>query len=419
MYLKIHRGTKQIGGNIVEISTQKTRLIFDCGTNLPPIDRRTQVPDNIQIEGLTFGEPAYNAVFISHYHNDHCGLLNRILPGIPVYAGETTKKVLEVISDFTDSPKPNIRCKFYDCIPLEFADIRVTPIGVPHSAADAYMFLIQGDGKNVLYTGDYKTPALIEEKMRRFLKIAGNLDVMISEGTNIAFSRSNLKGTIRDESQLEIAAATAMEKYKGDVFVLCSSTNIDRIRAIYNACRKTRRVMAEDLFLSSITDCINATTPSPFNKQDILGFIAHYVTKERHPRQFYYLEKHHADFISAKQLAEIKNKVVFIRTSMIPFLNRLKRYSTLQDSVLIYSMWDGYRQKGDVKKLLSYCTENGIAVETAHVSGHVYRQELQKFINTLQPKVLVPIHCEEQERNEFLKLYDKCRMLNDDEIFEV
>lgn len=418
MYLKIHRGSKQIGGNIVEIGTKNTRLIFDCGVNLPLIDR-AQIPDNIQIEGLTFGKPAYNAVFISHYHNDHCGLLNRILPGISVYAGETTRKVLEVISDFTGSPKPNIRCRFYDCIPLEFADIRVTPIGVPHSAADAYMFLIQGDGKNILYTGDYKTPALIEEKMRRFLKIVGNLDVMISEGTNIAFNRSNLKGTIRNEGQLEIAAATAMEKYKGDVFVLCSSTNIDRIRAIYNACKKTGRVMAEDLFLSSITDCIDAATPSPFNEQDILGFVANYVTKERHPRQFYYLESHHVDFVGAKQLAETKNKVVFIRTSMIPFLGRLKRYSTLQDSVMIYSMWDGYRQKEDVKKLLSYCNKNGIAIETAHVSGHVYRQELLKFFKTLQPNVLVPIHCEEKERIEFLKLYDNCKMLNDKEVYEV
>lgn len=418
MYIKIHRGTKQIGGNIVEVGTQKARLIFDCGTNLPPIEQK-HTSDDIQIEGLTFGQPGFAAVFISHYHNDHCGLLDRIVPGIQVYAGSTTKKVLEVVSDFIDSPKPNIQCSFQDGIPLQFADITVTPIGVPHSAADAYMFLIHADGKNILYTGDYKTPALIEPKMRRLLKTAGNIDVMVSEGTNISNSRSNLKGTIKGESYVEAVATEAMEKYKGDVFVLSSSTNMDRVQAIYKACKKTGRVMAQDLFMSSITNCIDAGIPSPFTCDDVIGYVANYVDKEHSPRQHCYLESHHLDFMSAKELAAVKNKVIFIRTSMLAFLDRLKMHSSLQDSVLIYSMWDGYKEKSDVKALLSYCMENGIAVETAHVSGHVYRRELGKFIAALQPTVLVPIHCEEKERSEFLKLHDNCVMLNDKEVYEV
>lgn len=418
MYIKIHRGTKQIGGNIVEIGNESTKLIFDCGTNLPPLDQK-HTQDNIQIEGLTFGQPEYKAVFISHYHNDHCGLLERMIPGIPVYAGSTTKKVLKVISDFTNNPKPSISCSFEDCIPLEFDDIMVTPIGVPHSAADAYMFLIQADGKNILYTGDYKTPALIEPKIRSVLKIAGNIDVMISEGTNVANSRSNLKGTIKDESHVEAAAATAMEKHKGDVFVLSSSTNIDRVQAIYNACKKTGRIMAQDLFMSSITSCIDSDTPSPFTRDDVIGYVANYVDKESTPRQYCYLGNHYSEFIGAERLAAVKNKVVFIRTSMLKFLDRLKLYSSFEDSILIYSMWDGYKEKNDVKALLSYCMENGITVETAHASGHVYRRELQNFIDTLHPNVLIPIHCEEKGRNEFFKLHSNCVMLNDKEVYEV
>lgn len=38
MYVTVHRGTQQIGGNLIEISTDQTRLLFDAGASLPPLD---------------------------------------------------------------------------------------------------------------------------------------------------------------------------------------------------------------------------------------------------------------------------------------------------------------------------------------------------------------------------------------------
>ena len=87
MYIKIHRGAAQIGGNLIEIGTAQTRILFDAGTNLPPLDGNG-AEDSIEIEGLTSGKPAFDWVFISHHHNDHCGLVERILPGIPILSGE-------------------------------------------------------------------------------------------------------------------------------------------------------------------------------------------------------------------------------------------------------------------------------------------------------------------------------------------
>jgi ribonuclease J len=150
MYIKIHRGTAQIGGNLIEIGTNQTHILFDAGTNLPPLDEK-ETSDPIEIEGLTCGEPAFDWVFISHHHNDHCGLVERILPGIPIFAGAETHRILDVIADFTDSPRPNINFHFTNCQPIQLNDMLVTPVGVDHSAVDAYMFLIQADGKNVLY----------------------------------------------------------------------------------------------------------------------------------------------------------------------------------------------------------------------------------------------------------------------------
>ena len=99
MVIKTIRSAEQIGGNIISISTDKARIILDAGTELPPINGTAS--DDISVEGLTEGKPGYDAVFISHHHADHCGLVKRILPEIPVYCGKETERILNVIADFT------------------------------------------------------------------------------------------------------------------------------------------------------------------------------------------------------------------------------------------------------------------------------------------------------------------------------
>lgn len=84
MKIHIHRGQDQIGGSIIEISTATTRLIFDVGTELDESDQ-IEVP---AIDGLFVGIKKYDAVFISHYHPDHIGLLGALIDDIPVYMGE-------------------------------------------------------------------------------------------------------------------------------------------------------------------------------------------------------------------------------------------------------------------------------------------------------------------------------------------
>lgn len=84
MKIIIHRGAKEIGGNCVEIATEQTRLIFDIGIPLSSIEEHL-LDIHYEIDGLRGlykneadenpDEKPVNAVFISHYHADHFGLL--------------------------------------------------------------------------------------------------------------------------------------------------------------------------------------------------------------------------------------------------------------------------------------------------------------------------------------------------------
>lgn len=410
MYIKIHRGTAQIGGNLIEIGTAQTRILFDAGTNLPPLDGKED-KDLIEIAGLTYGKPAFDWVFISHHHNDHCGLVKRILPGIPIFSGEETHRILDVIADFTDSPRPEIHFHFKNCHPIQLNDMRVTPIEVDHSAVDAYMFLIQADGKNVLYTGDYRAAEQIPAQIWQLLG-GQKLDILISEGTNIRAEKRS-RNTPQNENQVEQRACELMKQYGGTVFVLCSSTNEERIRAMHRATKAADRIVCEDLFLTAVRTQ---------REKNALLFVAHYTSEEKTPRTYAYFQRYfeRRELLGAESLAKLPgNKVIFVRTSMLPFLMGFLACCPDEKNLLIYSIWQGYRETCSVKELLAFCDAHRIDVSDLHFSGHAYRSAIQKLIVSLKPVTLIPIHCEAQDRGQFEALHPNCLMVRDGERWKV
>ena len=403
MYVKIHRASGQIGGNLIEIGTAQTRLLFDAGTNLPALDD-VREEDNIEIEGLTYGKPSFDYVFISHHHNDHCGLLKKILPSIPVFAGEETIRILNVISDFTNQPRPEIQFGLRDGVTIRLDDMRVTPLAVTHSAQDAYMFLIQGDEQSILYTGDFRTAEGVHEKVSE-LTGGKPIDVMISEGTNILCNTSqNIRQP--DEKWVTQRVSEIMKQNDSTVFVLCSSTNEGRIQAVCEAARQNGRLVCEDLFMTLVRGK---------KEEGMQSFIANGISKDK-PRIYSYFSKLYSKgkLATAESLAKSpQKKVIFVRTTMKSFINKYLRHSAEDSSVLIYSEWNGYKKCGYMKDFLHFCEQRGISVTDCHVSGHAYRETIEKLIDVLKPKVLLPVHCDKADRAEFLTLHNNCLMSED------
>lgn len=271
MRLKIHRGTNQIGGNIVEAATATTRIILDCGKNLPPLDGRYG-EDSLHIDGLTVGESRYDAVFITHYHADHCGLVERINPDIPIYMSRETKDVLDIISDFTDSPMPRAGQILQSGQGVWVGDIRVLPLHVQHSAAGAMLLLVEADGKKLVYTGDFNDIA------PGYCSLLGKINVLLCEGTNIGMRNG------MTEPDVEREMARIMRETKGQVFVLCSTTNVERIRRIESACRQSGRTIAIDPFAKAI---LHTVAQIPFVNP--VGFVPRYINAGKTPRSHKYL----------------------------------------------------------------------------------------------------------------------------------
>src|SRR5579862_8400104 len=101
MKIIIYRGTHEIGGNCVEISTPSTRIVLDVGMPLvdaarDPFDVSSIRGKSVEelmasgilpgVQGLFGSPPGPQAILLSHAHLDHVGLLHYSRPDIPVYA---------------------------------------------------------------------------------------------------------------------------------------------------------------------------------------------------------------------------------------------------------------------------------------------------------------------------------------------
>ena len=429
MKLKILRGVNQIGGSIIEISTETTKIILDCGSNLPPLDDQ-KATDNIDVPGFTSGTSSYNAVFISHHHGDHCGLIGRINDDIHIYASEATKNVLEIIADFINKTPPRI----YKIIESEKAenigDLKITALPVKHSAWGAMMFLVESGETRVLYTGDFNE--INKYDSTEF----NNVDVLLCEGTNVRV------GSNKSEVSVQTDVKRVMEQSENEVFILCSTTNIDRIQAVDDASKSCMnpRTMVIDPFMKAILDKVGYVPESK-----TIQFLPRGVTKGAKPRMDKYIEWNGkwpsgSVYIKAEKIAQSTNITVMVRQTMGDFLVRVggekkgikppdkgstQDYQVYRKNVieakpfigatLIYSIWQGYKQTKNTSDFLDLCISLGMKIEDIHVSGHAYRDKLKASIDGLKSRTLIPVHTESADS--FHEIHDTVTLLNNDWIF--
>lgn len=397
MKVVIHRGTNQIGGCITEISSNSgTKIIVDIGTNLPNSEGVKKV--EISLDGLTRGKPKYDAVLVTHYHGDHIGLYSKILSEIPIYTGEVTRGVFKILqnclasADLVTNEELEKIDNFHTFkIPekLKIGDIIITPIAVDHSAFDAYMFLIEADGKKLLHTGDFRTHGQRGQAVIKALeKYVGKVDCLICEGTTL----SREKEPILTEMELQKEAEKLFKENKYN-FALCSSTNIDRIGAFHKAAIKENRMFICDKYQVEVLDYINSISRSKLYK----------FNNSRDTKVYYYKDN----------LIDAMRNIGFV---MLVRPNKLsqKVISKFPNNNFIYSEWLGYLNGNneDYKRIQSIVPDKYIYL---HTSGHANPKSIKKIIEITNPNIVIPIHTEEKEK--IKEITDKAIILEDNEEF--
>ena len=394
MIVNVHRGQNQIGGSIIEIATENTKVIFDVGSNLEESDE-IEVP---QIEGLFCGDAVYDAVFVSHYHGDHIGLLPYVLEEIPIYMGRQSANIVEAVSKYKGRDIGYQYKCFEDEEELQIGELRIKPIICDHSAYDSFMFLIEADNKKVLYSGDFRSNGRMN--FSELLKRIPVVDVLIIEGT--ALARETYKQNIYEET-LEDIAISALNKYSGPAFLMTSAMNVERVITGYNISQATKRIFLEDLYTAGIMSAIDANVPVPSKKKGIRVFMT------GGDRQYELLQQYQDSKIGKNVIAKEKF-LMCIRPSMKNYLMKLNELCSFRDGVLFYGMWKGYLEREDMKEFISFMENLGVKIHILHTSGHADVDAIDALVRTAKPQYIIPVHTENPD---WYTKYDAKVILND------
>jgi ribonuclease J len=60
-------------------------------------------------------------------------------------------------------------------------------------------------------------------------------------------------------------------------------------------------------------------------------------------------------------------------------------------------MWKGYQEDKDMKSFLEFIQNLGVKIHTLHTSGHADTETVEKLIADVKPKVIMPVHTENEQ----------------------
>lgn len=430
MKLIVHRGSREIGGSCVELMTATTRLVLDLGlplvdANREPFDSRAALAKSVEvlkadkvippILGL-FDEDhsAPDAVLLSHAHLDHAGLLHLSRPTVPIFATSGTSKMMLAAAVFA-AQRELERNRFREVVtqqPVQIGDCRVTPLAVDHSIYGSVAFLIEGDGKTVLYSGDFRNhgrkPGMIRDLLDH-LKTK-TVDVLICEGTH--FGAEKDQGMT--EYQLETKIADLVKSAPALVLATFSALDVDRIVTLYKAAQDAGRVFVVDGYTAFVLYLIGRHARVPRPSRD-MGIRVYFNQLFERRKLGNIREKFVADQITLDAIfAEPTKYLMVFRPSMKEF----DFNGTLPSRCrCLYGYWKGYLSRPDWADLQSHIAQVGGDFIQAHVSGHAYVADIISFVNSVDARHVVPIHTFEPET--YHDHFDNVLLLRDGQTWSV
>lgn len=371
--VNILRGKDKIGENLIEVTDGNNKILLECGIALEPTDKSKEIEKQV-----LFTE--YDAIIITHYHHDHSALLKTPLKAKKIYISngalkildyckaicEENKQRIEILSDQKVFSVGRINCKSYLC---------------DHSAYDSYMIGLEESGEKILYTGDFRSNG--RKNFQTLLdKLPKKVNLLIAEAT---------KPTLYNQTEKDLEESAVKVFSESDkVFILQSTLNIDRTVSFYRASKRTGKPFI--MGLSSADICAELKNiPNPKTFDDCYTYLSYSEDNATHEKtKMAYGKK----LLGRSQIVKMKKFTMQINAGMLEYLKKLNESTELNSSVLVYSMWQGY--KSEMQEFLDGVKALGIKSVDLHVSGHADASAINLMINKTNPDKIEFVHtCKE------------------------
>lgn len=397
--LRMYGGVEgEIGGNQILLSSEGGEILLDFGYNFSkwrryfsfPLSRPRSVEEYFQVDlipadlrnpktGLV--RDTITDVFITHPHGDHWRSLFALPPteegGPTVHVGEASKRILDVRAEklrgFEKVSHLEYRT-FRTGRPrkIRVGDFEVTPFHVDHSAPGSYAMIVSTPDGVVVYTGDFRLHGSYSDRVRRrfwdeVYDLYGGVDVLICEGTNIG-------GCVPPHSEADVEAISMklIQECRGLVIVNTSPADADRLRTFHRVSSEAgRRLVATKYFmetLEALEACGGLDIPRP-SRGEVVGLEEEFEEVSKRPSDYILLTA----FYKWREIADLRPP---------------------PGSIFILSSSEPFEEEAEIEfeRLMNWLRFFGVQVFNVHSSGHVMPQDLRQVIETVSPRVLIPVH---------------------------
>jgi ribonuclease J len=253
-------GLGVIGGSKIMIEDGGHRVLLDIGLDIPSgrdpfrapvrtrpgreladrlrLDTAPHIPGLFTPDALDPGSPLAEpvgaagdtAVFVSHPHIDHVGLAGFVRADIAVHAHADAVDVLRALSATGQGlahGDPDWRA-LADRQRVAVGPMEVECVAVDHDVPGASGYLVHTADGTLAFTGDIRFHGRHPQRSWGFTDRGADCDVLVTEGTTLGW---DMRGPLRDESDVERDFAAALEQTAGLLLLSMYARDLERVGA--------------------------------------------------------------------------------------------------------------------------------------------------------------------------------------------
>lgn len=456
--IRFWSGLKTIGGTIVSVEYENSRVIFDFGLNYSPSESfsarvktrpHAMVEDYINLNKIPAMDGVYTkkdlrnltnilpvedderntAVIISHIHLDHIGAMGLVSPKVPVYLSENSLLLYEALEEVGDGVfgERSYSSIAYNEV-LSIGDIKVTAVQLDHDVLGACGYFLETPDARIVYSGDLRLHGKHPEHTMDFLTKACSFkpNLLLMEGTMINGEKDskNTKASceldgVNTEQQVKERIIERQERCSGLVLMNISETNLERVVDIIEGAKITGRIVVLE-------------PKTAYLVWQMIGKFDFLVYKSEE-LQIQLLENTAPSWVT--KLIEEYKTISYDEINLSPgryiLQNSFKNLMELLDLNLKNALYIHSNAiplgayDPDWERLQQFLRRLNLDYEYIGASGHAFHSHLKCMIDEIKPEILIPLHSLYPEKVypeskiQFLPKYDVEYMINDKKVIKL